>query len=237
MAFLLDGSVYIMLSDSQLKSLIKSARENAANRKFQQSVELTLVLKDIEVKKGFNLNEVVALPYKSRRAASICIVASGDMGTKAQRAGIDRIIEPAELDRLGTNKREARKIVRSYNFFLSDTALMSTVGRSLGQFLGPKGKMPSPLPYGAPVESIASRLKNSVRVRAKNQLNISAKIGDEDMDDDQLTANASAILATVEKKLPQGEKNVRNAIVKFTMGRPAAIHTAMIKENQKRGGK
>ena len=67
MAFLLDGSVYIMLSDSQLKSLIKSARENAANRKFQQSVELTLVLKDIEVKKGFNLNEVVALPYKSRR--------------------------------------------------------------------------------------------------------------------------------------------------------------------------
>src|SRR5689334_706192 len=223
-----------MLSDSQLKSLIRSARENAANRKFQQSVELTLVLKDIEVKKGFNLNEVVALPYKSRRAASICIVASGDMGTKAQRAGIDRIIEPAELDRLGTNKREARKIVRSYNFFLSDTALMSTVGRSLGQFLGPKGKMPSPLPYGAPVESIATRFKNSIRVRAKNQLNISAKIGDEEMDDDHLTSNAGAVLATIETKLPQGEKNIRNEIRKLTKVTPAAIQTAMIKENHRR---
>ena len=70
-----------------------------------------------------------------------------DMGTKHQRAEIDRIIEPDELDRLGTNQKEARKIVQSYNFFLSDTAFMSTVGRSLGQFLGPKGKMPSPLPY------------------------------------------------------------------------------------------
>lgn len=223
-----------MLGESQFKSLITTARENASKRNFQQSVEVTLVLKDIEVKKGFNLNEVVVLPYKSRRAPSICIIASGDMTTRAQRAGIDRIIEPAELDRLGTNKREARKIVRSYNFFLSDAALMSTVGRSLGQYLGPKGKMPSPLPYGAPVESIATRFKNSVRVRAKNQLNISAKIGDEEMDDDHLTSNASAILATIEKKLPQGEKNIRNAIIKFTMGKPAAIQTAMINENQKR---
>jgi large subunit ribosomal protein L1 len=97
--------------------------------------------------------------------------------------------------------------------------------------------MPSPLPYGAPVESIATRFKNSVRVRAKNQLNISAKIGDEEMDDDHLTSNASAVLATIEKKLPQGEKNIRNAIIKFTMGKPAAIQTAMIKENQRRAGR
>jgi large subunit ribosomal protein L1 len=221
-----------MLSDSQLKPLITTARMSSPKRKFQQSVELTLVLKDIEVKKGFSLNEVVSLPYKSKTAASICIVASGDLGMRAHRAGVDRVIEPSELDRLGTNKREARKIVRSYNFFLCDTSLMSTVGRSLGQFLGPKGKMPSPLPYGAPVDSIAARLKNSVRVRAKNQLNLSAKIGDEEMNDDELTANASAIVATVEKKLPQGEKNIRNAIVKFTMGKPAALQTVLIKEKR-----
>ena len=226
-----------MLGESQFKSLITTARENASKRNFPQSVEVTLVLKDIEVKKGFNLNEVVVLPYKPRKAPSICIIASGDMASRAQRAGIDRIIEPAELDRLGTNKREARKIARSYHFFLCDAALMSTVGRSLGQYLGPKGRMPSPLPYGAPVESIATRFKNSVRVRAKNQLNISAKIGDEEMDDDHLTSNASAVLATIEKKLPQGEKNIRNAIIKFTMGKPAAIQTAMIKENQRRAGR
>src|ERR687884_148193 len=190
-----------MLSDSQLKPLITSARMSSPKRKFQQSVELTLVLKDIEVKKGFSLNEVVSLPYKSKTAASICIVASGDLGMRAHRAGVDRVIEPSELDRLGTNKREARKIVRSYNFFLCDTSLMSTVGRSLGQFMGPKGKMPSPLPYGAPIENIADRFRGSVRARAKNQLNVSAKIGDEKMQDEQLASNAQAIISAVEKKL------------------------------------
>jgi large subunit ribosomal protein L1 len=160
------------------------------------------------------------------------------MGTKARKANIERVMEPQELDRLGTNKREARKLVRSHDFFLADTAQMAPIGRSLGQFLGPKGKMPTPLPYGAPVENIAARFKNSVRVRAKNQLNVSAKIGDEKMDDNQLVENANAVIAAVEKKLPQGDKNIRNAMVKFTMGKAAKLTAlkAAAASNKRSGG-
>jgi large subunit ribosomal protein L1 len=86
--------------------------------------------------------------------------------------------------------------------------------------------MPTPLPYGAPIESIVDRLRGSIRIRAKNQLNVSAKIGDQKMDDDQLTANASAVLAAVEKKLPQGDKNIHNAMVKFSMGKISKLGTA-----------
>jgi large subunit ribosomal protein L1 len=108
---------------------------------------------------------------------------------------------------------------------------MATVGRSLGQFLGPKGKMPTPLPFGAPVETIANRFRNSVRVKAKNQLNLSARIGDEKMEDGQLAENAGAIISAIEKKLPQGDKNIRNAMVKFTMGKAAKL-TALAKEKK-----
>jgi large subunit ribosomal protein L1 len=221
-----------MVSNSQISELVKRAREGASKRKFTQSAELTLVLKDIDVKKGFNLNEVVSLPHKSSKVPSICVIASGDMGSRARKAGIDKVMEPTELDRLGTNKREARKVVRAHDFFLADTAQMASIGRSLGQFLGPKGKMPTPLPYGAPVENIAGRFKNSVRVKAKNQLNISAKIGDEKMEDSQLAENAGAVIAAIEKKLPQGDKNIRNAIVKFTMGKAAKL-TALKEKEEK----
>jgi large subunit ribosomal protein L1 len=212
-----------MVSNNQILELVKKARESSTKRKFTQSAELTLVLKDIDVKKGFNLNEVVALPHKPSKQPSICIIASGDTGSRARKAGIDTVMDPQELDRLGTNKREARKVVRAHDFFLSDTNQMATVGRSLGQFLGPKGKMPTPLPYGAPVENIANRFRTSVRVKAKSQLNVSAKIGDEKMEDSQLAENASAIISAVEKKLPQGDKNIRNAMVKFTMGKNAKL--------------
>jgi large subunit ribosomal protein L1 len=108
---------------------------------------------------------------------------------------------------------------------------MATVGRSLGQFLGPKGKMPTPLPYGAPVENIANRFRSSVRIKAKSQLNLSTKIGDEKMDDSQLAENASAVISAVEKKLPQGDKNIRNAMVKFTMGKTAKL-SSLAKEKK-----
>lgn len=224
-----------MVSNSQLLELVKRAREGSTKRNFTQSAELTIVLKDIDVKKGFGLNEVVALPHKPSKQPSICVIATGDMGSRARKAGIERVMEPQELDRLGTNKREARKVVRAHDFFLADTAQMASIGRSLGQFLGPKGKMPTPLPYGAPVENIAGRFKNSVRVKAKNQLNVSAKIGDEKMDNGQLVENASAIVAAIEKKLPQGDKNIRNTMVKFSMGKAAKLTALKEAAKEKKG--
>ncbi|WP_148686815.1 50S ribosomal protein L1 [Candidatus Nitrosocosmicus hydrocola] len=208
-----------MFNNDQLKELVRKAREATPKRNFAQSVEITLVLKDIDVKKGFSVNEIVVLPNPSKDGASLCMLATGDMGLRAKKAGVDQVMEPDTLDRIGTNRREARKIVRSYDFFLADATLMSSVGRSLGQFLGPKGKMPTPVPYGAPIENIASRLRSSTRIRSKNQLNMSTKIGDESMTDEQLVANASAVITSVEKKLPQGDKNFKNAIIKFTMGK------------------
>ena len=221
-----------MTSDAELKEIIDHARRDYKKRNFDQSIDLTIVLKDIDVKKGFSFNEVVHLPNKPTRQASVCVVASGEMGTRARKANADRIIEVDELDRIGTNKKEAKKLAKSYDFFVSDTSLMATVGRSLGQFLGPKGKMPTPIPYGAPIESILNRLRSSVRVRVRNQLNVSTKIGDEKMDDKQLIQNASAILSIVEKKLPQGDKNIRNAFVKFTMSNAIGLTSLSSKKEK-----
>jgi len=220
-----------MLDDNQLKNIIKNARDGIIKRNFTQSAEMTLILKDIDVKKGFSINEVVNLPNKTMKTSRICVFASGDMGTRARKAQVDRVIEPDELDRLATNKKDAKKVVKAYDFFFADTTLMSNVGRSLGQFMGPKGKMPSPITYGAPIENIAERFRGSVRARAKNQLNISAKIGDEKMKDEHLVDNALAVISTIEKKLPQGDKNIRNAVIKFTMSNPSS--TSTLGEKQK----
>ena len=214
-----------MFNNDQLKELVKKAREATPKRNFAQSAEITLVLKDIDVKKGFSVNEIVVLPNPTKKGASLCMLSAGDMGLRAKKAGVDQVMEADTLDRIGTNRREARKIVRSYDFFLADATLMSSIGRSLGQFLGPKGKMPTPVPYGAPIESIATRLRSSTRIRSKNQLNMSTKIGDESMTDEQLASNANAVIASVEKKLPQGDKNFSNAIIKFTMGKALKART------------
>jgi len=200
--------------------MIKEAKETDKERKFKQSLEMYVILKDIDVKKGFAMNETIQLPKRLTAPTTVCIMAGGDMGLKAKSANADRVISGDEINALAANKREARKFINNYDFFLADTQLMTTVGKVLGQLLGPRGKMPIPVPFNAPIESFLERFRSSIRVKVKNSLSLSCKIGDETMSDEDLAANAHAILGAVEKKLPNGDKNIRRIVVKTSMGKP-----------------
>jgi large subunit ribosomal protein L1 len=208
-----------MISDAHLTQMISEAKKGQKQRKFKQTVELIMVFRDIDVKKGFAINETVQLPRKLSHPASVCVVASGDLGLKAKSANADRIVDGTEINKVGANKRESRKLINGYDFFLSDTSLMATVGKTLGQFMGPRGKMPTPVPFNAPIDSILERFRSSIRVRLRNSLSLACKIGDETMSDEDLTVNANAVISLVEKKLPSGDKNIKKIMIKTTMGK------------------
>ncbi len=207
-----------MVNESEIAGMIGQAKADAKKRKFKQSIELIMVFKDIDVKKGFAINETVQLP-KTSSPATVCVMASGDMGIKAKNAKADMVVNSEELDKLGANKRESRKFINRYDFFLADTQLMPVVGKVLGQILGPRGKMPTPVPFNAPIESFLERFRSSIRVRVRASLSLSCKIGDESMDDADLAANALAVYNIMEKKLPNGDKNIKKIMVKTTMGK------------------
>lgn len=209
-----------MISEAELVKMIGEAKTTDKERKFKQTVELYIVLKDIDVKKGFAMNETIQLPKKLTSPTTVCVMAGGDMGLKAKNANADRVLSGDEINNMAANKRQARKFINNYDFFLADTQLMTTVGKVLGQLLGPRGKMPVPVPFNAPIDSFLERFRSSIRVKVKNSLSISCKIGDESMSDVDLAANAHAVLAAVEKKLPSGDRNIRRVIVKTSMGKP-----------------
>ena len=217
-----------MVNESQLVEVIKQAKESDKDRKFKQSVEMIMVFKDVDVKKGFAINETVQLPKKTTKPASVCIMASGDMGIKAKNAKADMVIDENELTKLSADKKKSKKMVNKYDFFLADTKLMPTVGKKLGQLLGPRGKMPAPVPFNAPIESFLARFRASVKIRVKGSLSMSCKIGEENMDDADLAANASAVATAVEKTLPSGSKNIEKIMFKTTMGK--AIKVEQVKK-------
>jgi len=96
----------------------------------------------------------------------------------------------------------------------------------LGQLLGPRGKMPTPVPFNAPIESFLERFRASIKVRVKGSLSMSCKIGEENMDDLDLAANANAVATTIEKILPSGSKNVKKIMFKTTMGKAIRVEQA-----------
>ena len=208
-----------MITESQLGELITRVKTESKKRKFKQSIELIINFKDIDVKKGFAINEVIQLP-KTSSPATVCVIATGDMNQKAKAAKADVVIGNEELAKYEADKRESRKFINKYDFFLADTKIMPTVGKALGQLLGPRGKMPTPVPFNAPIDAFLARFRTSIKVRTRASLSISCKIGDESMENIDLAINAHTVLSAIEKKLPNGEKNIKKIMVKTTMGKP-----------------
>jgi len=210
-----------MLSNQQLAELAKKGKEQAKETKFTQSVEVMISLKEVDPKKtDLNINEIVYLPHPTSKQARLCFIGSGDLAVRAKNAKANLVMDPSQLENYGGSKREAKKLARSYDFFLADTSLMPRIGKVLGQALGPKGKIPTPVPPNSPIEGMINRMRTAVRVRSRGSLGVMAKVGDSKLSEPEIADNIVAVVNAVSKKLPNGDKNIRTIMVKTTMGKP-----------------
>ncbi|HOT94808.1 MAG TPA: 50S ribosomal protein L1 [Methanoregulaceae archaeon] len=208
-----------MVERQKILEAVRTAIESAPERKFSESVDLTVNLKNIDMAQPKNrIDETILLPNGTGRAVRIAVLGKGEITTQAKEAGVDLIIGPEEIERLGGEPREARKIANQYRFFLAETAVMPLVGRWLGVRLGPRGKMPMPIPQGTDIRPIVERLRGSVKIRTKDKKVFHANVGTTAMTPEQLAENIDAVLKRVESVLEQGALNVRSVYVKTTMG-------------------
>lgn len=187
-------------------------------RKFVQSIDLAINLKEVDMQKPENkLNEEFVLPEGRGRDVKVAIIAEKDLAHQVKEFS-DTIITNDELEELAKDKNALKKLANANDFFIAQTDLMADVGRYLGRVLGPRGKMPKPMPANAPPKPIVDRLKKTVRVKTREQPLIHVPIGTEDMDDDKLTENIYTVLKFVEQKMDKGTGNFKSVYLNTTMG-------------------
>ena len=117
-----------MVNETQLVEVIKQAKESDKTRKFQQSIEMILVFKDIDVKKGFAISETIQLPKKMSKDASVCIIAAGDLGIKAKNAKADRVMNEAELVQLvKINENQEKSLTNMTSFWQTPNSCLPWV--------------------------------------------------------------------------------------------------------------
>ena len=213
------------IEQKTLLSAVKEAKEKSGRRNFTQSVELILNLQDIDMKSPEGrLQENVELPYPPvEKTNKICVIATGELALKAKKANADLVLDKAELEGLAGKKKELRKLANEYDFFIAEAPLMPLVGKVLGPALGPRGKMPIPVPPTADIESLLNKYRRTVVVRMRNQPVIQCRVGTENMKEEELAENIQAVLRVVEGKLKRGMKNIKSVCIKTTMGAPVKI--------------
>ncbi len=197
----------------------KFINENKGKRKFKQTVELAVNFKGIDFTKQNNrLNLDILLPNGKGKSVKIAVFASDKtIIDDAKKYGIE-LIDPKDLDIISKDQKRMASLLE-FDLY-AQPSFMPQIAKSLGQFLGPRNKMPRPLLPGITLTIINNEANKRIAIRSKGKYlpTIHSVVGTEDMEPQKLYDNIKEIMENINKKV--GQNNVRSAYIKLTMSKP-----------------
>ena len=220
-------------------SVIKKDGFKDKVRKFDESIDLIINIKDINLKDPKNridkeiilTNEVI-----TGDKPNICIIASDEILSEAKKLGVDTLDSNGLINLNNEEKKFKKKFAKKYEYFVVEDKMMRDVARYLARFLGPVGKMPKPFPTGYGIISnpddlkvAHERYKRVIRIQMKKQPIIFVKIGKKSMDQEKLLENMKTIINYIADQMPHKFNNFKSMYLKSTMGRPVKVTEQFLK--------
>lgn len=201
---------------------IKEAREGSKSRKFTQTWDFSVNLKGLNLKKPENrFNFDFMLP--EGRGKDLKVVFIADTLESEAKKHADLVINKAEIPGLVKNKKKLKKIANDYDWFFGEISLMPFIGKSFGVILGPRGKVPKPVPPKVDVLPFVMRARKSIRITLKDSPVVHVPVGTDKMEDEKIASNVEAVYNAIKDKLPKGRTNIKSMYLKLTMGKSIRI--------------
>lgn len=203
--------------EEQLKKALEELRKEK-ERKFNQTADLIINLQKFDVKKT-PVNIFVTVPHKVKEKKIGAFFETKNKNVET--------ITKDEFKKY-SDKKELKKLVNKFDFFIAQASLMASVATTFGRFLGPAGKMPSPQlgilinADDKAINELKDRINNNVKIRTK-EASIKTAIGKQDMKDEEIIENIMVVYNAILKALPKEKDNVKNLEIKFTMTKPRRI--------------
>ena len=208
------------MSEKEIIKIVQKILDEKHNkkRKFKQSIDLVINIKGIDFNDPKNrIEEEILLPSGRGKDAKVALFASGELALKAKGVA-DLIIKPEEIEDLAKDKKNFKKIAENHDFFIAEAPLMPVIGKSLGVILGPRGKMPKPVPPTVDIENMVKNLRKTIKIRSKGKKTFHAVVGTEDMEPEKIAKNIATVIKRLEEKLPNGRLNIESMYIKTSMG-------------------
>ncbi len=207
------------MEHEKIVTAVKQAMEKSPQRKFSESIDLAINLKNLDMNQPQNrLDEEIILPNGVGKQIKIAVFAKGETAQRAKGAGADYVFDPEEINVLGEDKTRAKNLAEEVNFFIAEAAYMPLIGKTLGQVLGPRGKMPIPLTPDKDVVQIINKSRNSIKIRSKDKMTFHISVGRKEMPPEKISENIDTIINRIEHRYERGLYNVKSIFVKTTMG-------------------
>lgn len=191
-------------------------------RKFVETIELQVGLKDYDTQRDKRFSGTVKLPHVPRERMKICILGDAVHCEAAQR--VDMPFKSVDdLKKLNKNKKMVKRLAKSADAFLASQALLPQIPRLLGPGLQKAGKFPALVTHSDDLESKAIEIRSTVKFQLKKVLGLAVAIGNVGMSPEELRTNSLMSINFLVSLLKKNWNNVNSLHLKSTMGPPHRI--------------
>lgn len=192
-------------------------------RKFTESVELQVGLRNYDPKKDPRFNVATVLPHLVKPNMKICIIADAADKDRAAALGVPTV----DVDYLKTFNKDAKQIkkfAKKYDVFLASKSTIRLLPRVVGPGLSRANRTPIPL---NPEEDLARKIhetKCSVKIAFKKAVGLNWGVGTVAMPREELASNINTTLNTLTSQLKKHWQNIKCIYIKSTMGKPHHVY-------------
>ncbi|KAJ3085472.1 60S ribosomal protein L10a [Quaeritorhiza haematococci] len=205
-----------------VKGLLAYSTEEK-KRKFVETVELQIGLKNYDPQRDKRFSGTVKLPNIPKPKMRICILADAAHIDLAKAIGLE-YMSVEDLKKLNKNKKLVKKLAKKYDAFLASEALIKQIPRLLGPGLNKAGKFPTPVSHSDNLEEKVNELKATIKFQLKKVLCLGQAVGNVEMTEDQLVSNTMLSINFLVSLLKKNWQNVRSLFLKSTMGKPIRLY-------------
>ncbi|KAI4884065.1 hypothetical protein NFI96_030658 [Prochilodus magdalenae] len=222
------SAIFLLDSKVSRDTLYEAVREVQAGsiskrRKFLESVELQISLKNYDPQKDKRFSGTVRLKTTPRPKFSVCVLGDQQHCDEAKAAEISHMDIEA-LKKLNKNKKLVKKLAKKYDAFLASESLIKQIPRILGPGLNKAGKFPSLLTHNENLITKVDEVKSTIKFQMKKVLCLAVAVGHVRMSEDELVYNIHLAVNFLVSLLKKNWQNVRALYVKSTMGKPQRLY-------------
>merc|ERR1711884_852987 len=167
----------------QVAEMIRASKDK--NRKFTETVELQISLKNYDPQKDKRFSGTVKLPHVPREKYRVCVLGDAAHCDEANANEIS-CMDVEALKKLNKDKKLVKKLAKKYDAFMASESLIRQIPRLLGPGLNKAGKFPSLLTHQDDIEAKINDMKATIKFQMKKVLCLNVAVGNTTMTEDEL---------------------------------------------------
>merc|ERR1712062_341857 len=183
-------------------------------RKFLESVDLQIGLKNYDPQKDKRFSGTVKLKYVPRKKFRVCVLGDQAHCDEAKEKGLPSM-SADDLKKLNKDKKKVKNLAKSYDAFLCSDTLIKQIPRLLGPGLNT---------HNDDIEAKVLDLKSTIKFQMKKVLCLNVAVGNVEMTEEELAQNVHLAMNFLVSLLKKHWQNVKSLHIKSSMGKVQRLY-------------